>query len=297
MPNNADGIYTRKDRQGYWMHWTDARGRRRWRKLNVVTLQQARKVRAAELVRVEQSRVLGFTPPGEDRFADVATRFLAHQKARLTQKAYEREKGVVNRHLVTFFTGSIASIRRVDIQRYITGRSVDVSAHSVQKELNILKHLLRLAVEWEIIPFTPAQTVKAPRVPAGRVRYLQPTELRVLIEAAPAWLRPVVVLAACTGMRRSEILGLRWLDVDLLNDRILLQQTKNGEGRIVYLNNSAAGALRSAAVGEETKGTALVFRNISPDQVSVSLRGSARLRKLSIFDFTICGTLRQAGCA
>ena len=200
MRNNADGIYTRKDRHGYWMHWTDAQGRRRWRKLNVATLQQARRVRAAELVRVEQSRVLGFTPPGEDSFTDVALRFLAHQKARLTQRAYEREKGVVHEHLIKFFNGSIASIRRVDIQRYVTGRSGDVSAHSVQKELNILKHLLRLAVEWEIIPFTPAQAVKAPRVPAGRVRYLQPTELRVLLEATPAWLRPVVVLAACTGM-------------------------------------------------------------------------------------------------
>jgi site-specific recombinase XerD len=180
---------------------------RRWRKLNVNTLQQARKARAAELVRVEQARCLGFTPPGEDTFADVGTRFLAHQKARLTPKAYEREKGVVNEHLSKFFTGPIASVRRVDIQRYITKRAAEVSAHSVQKELNILKHLLRLAVEWEIIPFTPAQAIKSPRVPAGRVRYLQPTELRTLLEVCPEWLRPIIALAACTGMRRSEILG------------------------------------------------------------------------------------------
>src|SRR5437868_187651 len=145
--SNADGIYTRKDRQGYWMHWTDAQGRRKWRKLNVATLQQARKARAAELVRVEQSRVLGFTPPGEDVFAEVATRFLAHQKARLTPKAYDREKGVVNVHLANFFAGTVAGIRRVDVQRYVTKRAGEVSSHSVQKELNILKHLLRLAIE------------------------------------------------------------------------------------------------------------------------------------------------------
>ena len=60
-------------------------------------------------------------------------------------------------------------------------RSGKVSAHTVQKELNILKHLLRLAVEWEIIPFHPSQGIKSPRVPAGRVRYLQPAELRAVV--------------------------------------------------------------------------------------------------------------------
>lgn len=170
--SNADGIYTRKDREGYWMHWTDAQGRRRWRKLNVRSLSQARAARAAELVRVEHSRVLGFAPPGEQTFADVAVRFLAHQKARLTAKAYERECGIVNKHLGNFFPGQLAGVRRGDIQRYVTKRAVEVSAHSVHKELNVLKHLLRLAVEWEIIPLSPAQAVKSPRVPAGRVRYL-----------------------------------------------------------------------------------------------------------------------------
>jgi integrase len=298
---DSDGVYTRKDRSGYWMHWTDAQGRRKWRKLNVRTLQQARKARAAELVRVEQSRVLGFAPPGEDTFADVAARFLAHQKVRLTLAAYEREKGIVNEHLANFFSGTVAGIRRVDVQRYITKRAAEVSAHSIQKELNILKHLLRLAIEWEVIPFSPAITVKSPRVPAGRVRYLQPSELRLLLEAAPQWLQPIVALAACTGMRRSEILGLRWLDVDLTNSRILLRQTKNGEGRIVYLNNSAATALRSIRFNTETSPTVLVFSEISsPRQVSVAFARLCRSLKIADFRFhdlrhTAASWLRMKG--
>ncbi len=156
MNSNSDGIYTRKDRPGYWMHWTDAQGRRRWRKLNVSTLSQARKARGAELVRVEQSKILGFTAPGDQTFSDISARFLAHQKARLTPKAYKREAGIVNEHLNKFFSGLLAAIRRVDVQRYVTKRAGEVSAHSVQKEVNIYKHLLRLAVEWEIVPFNVA---------------------------------------------------------------------------------------------------------------------------------------------
>lgn len=128
----------------------------------------------------------------------------------------------------------------------MTHRGADVSAATVSKELNVLKHLLRLAVEeWEYIPVNPAQRVKAPKAAPGRVRYLQPGDLRVLIEAAPEWLRPIIALGVATGMRRSEILRLRWLDLDLNGKRAMLPQTKNGEGRIVYLNRLALDAVLS----------------------------------------------------
>src|SRR5690242_19690957 len=101
-------------------------------------------------------------------------------------------------------------------------------------------------------------------------------------------------------MRRSGILGLRWLDVDLANSRILLPQTKNGEGRIVYLNNSAIAALRSIAFGRETRPTALVFAAVSPEQVSVAFVRLCRTLKLDDFRFhdlrqTAASWLRMKG--
>jgi len=161
-------------------------------------------------------------------------------------------------------------------------RSGHVSAHSVVKELNIIKHLLRLAVEWEIIPFNPAQGVKAPRVPAGRVRYLQPTELRLILETAQDWLRPIIILAVVTGMRRSEVLGLRWLDVDLAGSRILLPQTKNGEGRIIYLNIAAQDVLRSQP---HSGPLGHVFTGVTPDQVTVTFRRLCRRLEIVNFRF------------
>ena len=279
-----DGVYTRKDRPGYWISWTDAQGRRRYRKTNAQTLAQARNARASELVRVEQAKVIGFNPPGEETFKEVGERYITHQRVRLTTNAFEREKGIVEKLLSPFFTGKIAALRRLDIQRYVTKRSGDkVSPHTVVKELNVLKHLLSLAVEWEIIHLNPAQGVRAPKVPAGRVRYLQPTELRAVIERSPEWLRPIVGLAAFTGMRRSEILGLRLLDADLTHNRILLPQTKNGEGRIVYLNQSARAAILSLPVDGKGKQTARLFPSITPNQVSVAFRRVCR--SLGVEDF------------
>ena len=128
-----------------------------------------------------------------------------------------------------------------------------------------------------------AQGVKSPKVGAGRVRYLQPTELQTLIEAGPRWLREIIVFAVSTGMRRSEMLGLRWLDVDLLHDRVVLPQTKNGDGRIVYLNRSAQSVLESFLLSTESKPTDKVFAGVTPDQVSATFRRLCK--KMGIADF------------
>ena len=229
-----------------------------------------------------------YTPPSAESFKSVSEHFLRHQKARLTPRAYKREEGVLRAHLEPFFRAStrLAGIRRADVQRYVTHRSGEVSPASIVKELNTLKHLLNLAVEWELIPSNPAHGVKPPKVAAGRVRYLQPMELRSVLEACPKWLRPIAGLAVATGMRRGEILGLRWLDVDLKGGRIMLPQTKNGDGRVVYLNDLAQQSL-SAVPRENAKPNDHVFagESVAPENVSLAFLRACRARSISDFRF------------
>lgn len=286
---DRDGIFERSDRPGaFYGSWIDAAGRRRRRKLDAYTLQQARNVLAGEKAKAEKARVLGYMPPGKETFAEIAIRYLRHQKARLTPGAYERTRGVIEGHLkAAFGSVKLANIRRADVQRYVTERSSQVSPGTVTKELNILKHLFHLAVEWEIVPLNPAQGMKMPRVPAGRVRYLQPAELRKVLEACPKWLQPIAGLLAFTGMRRSEVLGLRWLEVDRKGERIMLRQTKNGDGRIVWLNALACQVLDSLPP-REAQPTDLVFPTsdqITPENVSLAFLRACR--KVNIADFRL----------
>jgi hypothetical protein len=169
-PQKRDGVYQRKDRPGWWISWTDAQGRRRFRKTDAQNITQAKQIRAAELVRVEQARILGHAPPGDETFGEIASRYLKYQKARLTPTTYNREEGILRVHLGQFSSLRLAAIRRADIQRYVTERSAEASAYSVGRELTVLKHLFNLAVEWDIIPVSPAQRVKPPKLPAGRIR-------------------------------------------------------------------------------------------------------------------------------
>jgi len=175
------------------------------------------------------------------------------------------------------------------VEHYVSSRS-DVTAASVVHELNVLKRMLRLAVEWDAIPFNPAAGVKGPKTPPGRLRYLQPTELRVVVEACPSWLQPIVCLLVFTGMRRGEALGLRWLDVDLTGGRILLPRTKNNTGRVVWLNDGAQRTLGLLAskLPAEAKSTDLVFppsEHISPENVSLAFLRACR--KVKIADFRL----------
>ena len=284
-PRDRDGVFIRKG--SYYISYIDAQGRRKQRKLKGVhTLTQARDLRTVELTNVEKARVLGYSPPAKDTFAEIVNRYLNHQKARLTAHAYERTRGIVEDHLKsTFGPTPLATIRRADVQRYITERTAEVSAGTVIKEINVLKHLLGLAVEWELIPFNVARGIKPPRVPAGRVRYLQPNELRAVLEACPKWLQPIAGLLAFTGMRRSEILGLRWLDVDRKGERIMLPQTKNGDGRVVWLNSLACKVLDSLHAGAPTD---RVFRSsdtVTPENVSLAFLRACR--RVGIADFRL----------
>lgn len=156
-----DGAYQRVDRGGWWISFTDGRGKRRRRKvLGAHTLQQARAALAAELQKVERARIYGIAPPSPEAFPSVAARYLKHQKVRLTCAGYERTRNVVEGHLTTFFGQTkIGEIRRADVQRFVTHRGGEVSAGTVARELNILKRLFTLSVEWEVIPLNPASGV------------------------------------------------------------------------------------------------------------------------------------------
>jgi integrase len=143
--------------------------------------------------------------------------------------------------------------------------------------------MLSLAVEWEIIPRNPALKIKTPKEPAGRLRYLQPGEVKALLFACPPWLRPIAGLAVTTGMRRGEILGLRILDCDLEGARVMLPQTKNGDGRVVHLNQAAKLALGSV-MKQDAPSHALIFDGVCADYVSQCFRKA--VKDAGIVDFT-----------
>lgn len=123
---------------------------------------------------------------------------------------------------------------------------------TVNKYLMNLSHAFNIAlIQWEWLEINPVIKVKSPKLPRGRVRFLDDAErerfLTACRESSNGWLYPCVILALSTGMRQGELMGLKWPDVNLKDGFIILHETKNGDRRRVPLAGHALELLRDHA--------------------------------------------------
>lgn len=84
----------------------------------------------------------------------------------------------------------------------------------------LLSSMLETAVQWQLIPSNPCKRVKAPRAERKEARYLdekQAAEMIALLDKEPIQYRTIILLLINTGLRRGELCGLEWKDIDLEN--------------------------------------------------------------------------------
>ena len=104
-----------------------------------------------------------------------------------------------------------------------------------------IKRMFTKALDWNLISENDLKQVRKVKLLKGeikRLRYLSEEEAQRLISNCEPYLKPIVITALNTGMRKSEILHLTWDRVDLKNRIILLDITKNGERREIPVNNT-----------------------------------------------------------
>lgn len=116
---------------------------------------------------------------------------------------------------------------------------------TVNRYLQAIRGLLRKAAgEWELIEAAPTITLR--KEPRGRVRALTPEEMVRLARELPEHWRAPFVFSLATGLRKSNVVGLRPDQVDLERARLLVgsDDFKNGEDFGIPLNETALGVLR-----------------------------------------------------
>jgi integrase len=92
----------------------------------------------------------------------------------------------------------------------------------------VLHNALENAVKWSLVSRNVAALVSVPRAEVHEVHPLTSDEVYKLIEVAKDhWFRPILILAVTTGMRRGELLGLRWDDIDLKKGVLHVRRTVN----------------------------------------------------------------------
>jgi integrase len=150
---------------------------------------------------------------------------------------------------------TLAKLTSSDVATYRDERLKTVAPATVVRELNTISHAIEIASrEWGLwVPRNPVKLVRRPPVPRGRTRRLKEGEEQRLLEACDrgrtVLLKPLIVLAIETGMRRGELLDLRWEHVDLKLRVAHLPVTKNGNPRDIPLSRRAVTILEKLRLG------------------------------------------------
>ena len=153
----------------------------------------------------------------------------------ITVKGYEREfenrinpalgniklSKLMPMHLIKFYN-SLDTAKRLD------GKEGKLSGRSRNNIHRILSSMLNDAMQWQLIPYNPASRVQPPKQEKHKAKFydeVQSIKMIACIDKEELKFKTAVYIAILTGMRRGEILGLEWKDIDYEKNEISIERT------------------------------------------------------------------------
>ncbi|MDX3262658.1 site-specific integrase [Streptomyces sp. MI02-2A] len=233
-PNGAGSIWQRKDgRYEARVYVPQPDGTRKRKTVYGSTWEEC-DTKRQELVRRDRQGIP--TPTRSAKLSEWLPYWLEHYiRPRRKLSTYDKYETHVRLYLVTLLgTKRLESLSVADVRRFITRVQNEQTAATAKEAHRVLRTALTAAVREELITRNVAALVEPPRVRQQEVRPWSLEETLSFLEAARTDpLYATFVLAIAMGLRRGELVGLRWSDVDLDN-RVLYvrQQTQRRRGTL-----------------------------------------------------------------
>ena len=139
----------------------------------------------------------------------------------------------------------VINLTKGHLEQFCKDRKLVVKDGTIKSELMLIKRIVKIATDkWNYgIPFNAFYGIELPSPHKPRKRRATQDELSILIAHANKqrnkYISTIIQFAVETGMRRSEILKLRWIDVNLKTRIASLYDTKNGDERHIPLTKTA----------------------------------------------------------
>ena len=235
-------IYQRKPGGIYWIDYF-ADGRRIRESTGSSNKKTAERCLQSRLGDVVQNKFNVASKRPSPPFREFSKEYLEWAKA--NKRSWDRDEIMIKNLMPTFGHLRLADTTPRLVETYKTKRATQVSKSTVNREVALLKRISNLAVEWNIIELNPIAKVKMFKEPPPQSFFLTQEEAERLVEVCRPPFRWIVITALHTGMRRNEILFLKWEHVDLVRRKIHVLVTKNGEPRIVDMDDTVFNMLNS----------------------------------------------------
>ena len=197
-----------------------------------------------EMARLVNSLNVGdYIEPSKIRVSEFLAKWLEdYAKANVSPKTYERYEQIIDSSIVPKLGAHrLADLRPMHIQGFYSEAMRDgrrdgkggLSAQTVLHFHRLLHKTLAQAVKWQLLARNPADAVDPPKPEKKSMRALDEGETAELLRYVEGSLLYMpVLLAVTTGLRRGEILALRWQDIDMDRAQATivrsLEQTKEG---------------------------------------------------------------------
>jgi integrase len=225
--------------------------------------------------------------------AELVDRQLEHVKLHRPHD-YDRQRVILNWWKEKIGTYTLATI---SVRPDLLGKARDELLTEGSAPATVVRYMAGLSKafsnavkEWHWLRDNPLRNISKPQEPRGRMRYLDDEERPRLLAACRRSeykaLYLVVLWLITTGMRRGELFGLRWQDVDLERRVAVLQDTKNGDRRSVPIIPEVVQLLREHGK-VRTLNQELIFAPTSADMWLFDKAWYAALREAKIKDFRL----------
>lgn len=182
-------------------------------------------------------------PP--DRVLTLADAFLYFAKSDTYKTAkYPDRYRVCIDHLVAFFkeTYPVKNLWSPEIREYRVKRQTEgAKSATINREVGTLSRICQILIDHRLIDVNPCRLVPRLSEKDGqRAAYIGYVDVQRIIANAPDWYGDIILVAHLTGMRRAEILNLRWRGVNLKKRIITLHctETKEKNGKKIPIHKN-----------------------------------------------------------
>ena len=216
-----------------------------------------------------------------------------------TQKAFTTSKqyllAAVKDH---FGDQKLSQISYLDLETYRNKRKATPARGpkprtdaSVNREMALISHMLNKAAEWGLLENSPFKKGKRLMLKENnfRLRFLTESEIEALLKACDdlktytPHLTPLVETALLTGMRRGELLSLKWEQIR--NGFIYLTETKSGKARQIPINDRLSEVFREVRRGNQLKSPYVFCDSQGRRFLEVKRSFNSACRRAGIDDF------------
>ncbi len=202
-------------------------GCRRWKRDTFGTKNEAQDALVRMLAEAQRQMDCGYVDPGKltvgeylDQYLETVGPTLKPGSVITLQYNLARWKPIVG-HIL------LAKLTRMDVQKGVNTLPSHLAPITRACTFQALRQALRQAVGWDMLIRTPTAGVKPPAAPQREMKIWTSDEAERFLEKAKAKTRyyPIFVLGLKTGMRRGELLGVKWEDVDLSQGFITVRRS------------------------------------------------------------------------